>query len=54
MASWGNFKQRWKMKSGRLISGARNTRYVNTAEKLLLLYLHGFMQEQKELEAEKG
>ena len=26
MASWGNFKQRWKMKSGRLISGARNTR----------------------------
>lgn len=36
------------------ISKKELNRYVNTAEKLLLLYLHGFMQEQKELEAEKG
>lgn len=41
--------------TGRLqISKKELNRYVNTAEKLLLLYLHGFMQEQKELEAEKG
>ena len=36
------------------ISKKELNRYVNTPEKLLLLYLHGFMQEQKELEAEKG
>ena len=36
------------------ISKKELNRYVKTAEKLLLLYLHGFMQEQKELEAEKG
>lgn len=36
------------------ISKKELNRYVNTAEKLLLLHLHGFMQEQKEMEAERG
>lgn len=29
-------------------------KYINTAQKLLQLYLHGFMQERKELEAEQN
>ncbi len=34
------------------ISKKELNKYVNTAQKLLQLYLHAFMQERKELEAE--
>ena len=37
-----------------LISKKELTKYVNTAQGLLQLYLHAFMQERKEMEAEQG
>lgn len=41
--------------TGKLQIGKKDlNRYINTAQKLLQLYLHGFMQERKELEAEQG
>lgn len=41
--------------TGKLQIGKKDlNRYINTAQKLLQLYLHGFMQERKEMEAEQG
>lgn len=38
--------------TGKLQIGKKDlNKYINTAQKLLQLYLHGFMQERKELEA---
>ena len=37
-----------------LISKKELTKYVNTAQGLLQLYLHAFMQERKEMEAEQN
>ena len=38
--------------TGKLQSGKKDlNKYINTAQKLLQLYLHGFMQERKEMEA---
>ena len=38
--------------TGKLQIGKKDlNKYINTAQKLLQLYLHGFMQERKEMEA---
>lgn len=38
--------------TGKLLIGKKDlNKYINTAQKLLQLYLHGFMQERKEMEA---